>query len=84
MANDFTAAQMLAMDGAELTLEAERAEARVVDSPGRTISREALDALVVEMGRWVGSRMLRAVNTGHMPQRVTVHLRVELDGKAAT
>jgi hypothetical protein len=84
MANDFTAAQMLAMGGAELTLEAERAEARVVDSPGRTLSREALDALVVEMGRWVGSRMLRAVNAGHMPQRVTVHLRVELDGKAAT
>jgi hypothetical protein len=75
---------MLAMDGAELDVEAERAEARVVHEPGRTLSSEAMDALGAEMLLWVTTRMLRAMDTGHIPQRVTVHLRVELDGKAAT
>ena len=78
------AAAMLAMAGPDMTIEVERAEAAVVrDGHGVTLSREALEALGTEITLWVASRMLRAIDRGAPPQRVTVRVVVKLDGELA-
>jgi pyruvate kinase len=69
--------------GARIVLEAERAAVRVVSEPSRTLSADAMDELLAEMGAFVASRMLRAMDRQRVPHRVTVHLFVELDGEAA-
>ena len=70
--------------GSSITVEAERDPAALVrDGPERTLSNEALSQLIAQMGGWVASRLLRAMDDGHPPQRVTVSIHVELDGRPA-
>ena len=77
--------EMLAMDGPVMSLEIERAEAAVVRDKilGRTFSSEAMDELIRDMGVWVGTRCIRAMDAGRIPHRVTVQLSVQLDGEDA-
>ena len=68
----------MAMDGADMELTMERtAEFETV---------AATDALLeprAEMALWVATRILRAIDAGSPPRRVTVHIRVELDADGA-
>jgi hypothetical protein len=76
-------ALMLAMPGAGVDLEVERTERMAVREVGTTLSAEAVTELSEQMTMWVASRMLRAMDRGRPPRRVTVFLRVELDGQPA-
>jgi hypothetical protein len=54
------------------------------DGPDRTLSVEAMDALITNVKAWVGSRMIRAMDLYNQPpQHVKIIVTVELDGEPA-
>jgi len=72
--------ELMKVEGPDIDLVVERsAEAIERDGPGKTFSAESLDGLRTQMHMWVGSRILRNVNEGGMPQKVKVSLHVELE-----
>ena len=73
--------ELLAVDGPGIAIEVERSES--VRDPTLTLSADAMETLKTTMVLWVGSRMSRAMSRGHIPQRVTVHVAVSLDGELA-
>jgi hypothetical protein len=74
---------MADIPGARIVLEAERTPGVTVREPSRTLSADALSRIIADMGGFVTSRMLRAMDRNAPPQRVAVHVYVELDGEAA-
>lgn len=70
--------------GARFAFEAERTpEAVERDGTARTLSSEAMSEMFSQIGAFVLSRMLRAMNRGQAPHVVGVHVYVELDDEAA-
>jgi len=52
------------------------------EGPGATISEDAWEDLKDNLGRWIGSRILRRHNrTGKMAQEISVVVAVQLDGE---
>jgi hypothetical protein len=71
------------MPGHSMSFEVERTPAVKVAEPDHTISADALTTLVAEIGTFILSRLSRAMDRGHAPQRVEVRVSVRLDGDPA-
>jgi hypothetical protein len=69
--------------GHSFTFEAERTPAHTVADPDRTLSADAVSALMAHIGSFILSRMIRAMDRGHPPQHLTVRVSVILDGEPA-
>jgi hypothetical protein len=72
---------MTKMPGADIMIQVERPVEK--QEEGRTLSTEGMETLNRGLFYWVGTRMQRAMEEGVIPQTVTVHIHVALDGEAA-
>lgn len=72
-------------EGPGIMLEAVRGDEAVLrDGIGRTLSADAMEALLLNIKGWIGSRMVRSMDFfDHVPLQVSVVVMVGIDGEAA-
>jgi hypothetical protein len=80
---ELLAEEMMKMEGATISLEVGPSDEKLQrEGRGATISSEAFDDLKDNLGRWIGSRILRRHDrTGKMTGTIRVLLTVTLDGE---
>jgi hypothetical protein len=76
------AERMMEVPGSRISMVVERSEARQRERPDLTISADALQALLDQLGMWVGTRISRRFSeSGEAPQEIEVEVNVKLDGR---
>jgi hypothetical protein len=75
--------EMMKTTGSVMSFEVHPSDEKLQrEGPGSTISEDAWEDLKDNIGRWIGSRILRRhKRTGKMAERISVAVAVKLEGE---